>query len=198
MIEVKRRRSDMTNGKLGMTVVGFVVLVGSSSFVAGAGSEAELLKALPSSKQTLASGIKQAQGKAPETAISAKFEMDDKGQLALSVYTAEKGLAVDAEHNVLKELIGSPADTWSPEVEVFKDVPHVSRSAQQLAVMATSKLTLEDIIKQVSKDQPGTVYSVIPVLRDRRPVFEVKVASGGKTVQLTYDAATGIAVKGAK
>ena len=188
----------MRDNKLGMTVVGLVVLAGSSGVVAGTGSEADLLKALPSSKQTLASGIKQAQSKAPETAISAKFEMDDKGQLALSVYTAEKGLAVDAEHNVLKELIGSPADTWSPEVEVFKDVPHVSRSAQQLAVVATSKLTLEDIVKQAAKEQPGTVYSVIPVLRDRKPVFEVKVASGGKTVELTYDALTGTLVKGAK
>jgi len=50
---------------------------------------------------------------------------------------------------------------------VFNDIPHVSRSAQQLAVMATSRLTLEDVIKRAA-------------------------------VPLTYDAATGMAVKGAK
>ena len=103
---------------------------------------------------------------------------------------------MDAEHNVLKELIGSPvAEKWSPEVEVFKDVPHVSRSAQQLAVMALSTLSLADVIQRAEKDQPGTVYSVIPVLRDRKPVFAVLVASGGQTVELAYDAMTGASVK---
>lgn len=124
--------------------------------------------------------------------------MDDKGQLVLSVYTAEKGLAVDAEHNVLKELIGAPAEKWAPEVEVFKDVPHVSRSSQQLAVMALSPLSLADVIKRAEKEQPGTVYSVIPVLRDRKPVFAVRVASEGKTVELAFDAMTGAPVKAGK
>jgi len=183
---------------LSSTLAGFVLLVVVASVAAGAGSDADLLKALPTSKQTLAAGIQQAQAKPPETAISAKFEIDHDGKLALSVYTAEKGLAVDAEHNVLKELIGSPAETWKPEVEVFTDVPHVSRSAQQLAIMALSPLSLGDVIKRAAKDQPGTVYSVIPVLRGRKPVFAVRVASGGKTIELAYDAMTGAAVKSGK
>lgn len=177
----------------------FAVMVGIAGQGAPAfaeGGDAELLKALPSAKVTLAVGVQQAQAKAPEVSISAKFEMDHGGQLALSVYTAEKGLAVDAEHNVLKELIGSPTSgTWKPEVEVFKDVPHVSRSAQQLAVMALSKLTLDDVIKLAAKDQPGTVYSVIPIFRGRTPVFAVKVAAGDKTVELAYDALTGAKAK---
>lgn len=162
-------------------------------------SDDGLLKALPGSKHTLAAGIQQAQAKAPEAAISAKFEMDDKGELSLSVYTVEKGLAVDAEHNVLKELSGSPSRTaWSPGVEVFQDVPHVARSAQQLAVMAVSPMSLLDVIRKAEKDQPGTVYSVIPVFRDRKPVFAVKVGSGGRTIPLWYDALTGGAVRPAK
>ena len=112
------------------TLTGLGLLAGSAGFASDPGSDAALLKALPSSKQTLLAGILQSQAKAPETPISAKFEIDGKGQLALSVYTAEKGLGVDAEHNVLKELIGAPGEKWTPEVEVFKDVPHVSRSAQ--------------------------------------------------------------------
>jgi hypothetical protein len=182
---------------LSSAVAGF--FAASAGFAAEAGSEVALLKALPKSKQTLLGGIQQAQAKAPETAISAKFEMDDKGELSLSVYTAEKGLSADAEHNVLKELSGNPAAAkWSPEVEVFKDVPHVARSAQQLAVMALSSLSLADVIKRAEKDQPGTVYSVIPMLRGRKPVFTVLVASGEKTIEREYDAVTGAPVKTGK
>src|SRR5262249_9486355 len=106
----------------------------------------ELLKALPKSKHTLADGIQQV-AKSPELAISAKFELE-KGKLMLSVYTAEKGLGQDAEHNVLKEHIGdAEVNTWKPEVEVFKDVAHVARSAQQLTLMASSESSLLDVIK---------------------------------------------------
>src|SRR5213592_5130859 len=59
-------------------------------------------QALGKSKLSLLAGIRQAsQGSAK--AISAKFELED-GKLSLSVYTAEKGLAVPAEKNVLQEL----------------------------------------------------------------------------------------------
>jgi hypothetical protein len=125
------------------------------------------------SKQTLAAGIKQAAAKAPEVAISAKFELEE-GNLSLSVYTAEKGLGTDAEHNVLKELAGSPAaEGWKPEVEVFKDVPHVSRASQQLTLMSLSKSTLHDILEKVAREQPGTVFSITPVLQDRKGQFIV-------------------------
>jgi len=74
---------------------------------------------------------------------------------------------------------------------VFKDVEHVSRSSQQLAIIALSKLTLDDVMKQAAKDQPSTVFSVIPMFHGRTPVFAVKVAAGGKLVELAYDALTG-------
>src|SRR4051812_15433004 len=74
----------------------------------------KLLAALPKTKVSLAQGLEQAT-KGPEVPISAKFEMDDKGALSLSVYTAEKGVGVAADHNVLKELSGSPeAGAWKP------------------------------------------------------------------------------------
>src|SRR5574341_1906628 len=57
-----------------------------------------LLEALPRAKVTLAAGIEQA-AQSPAVAISAKFEMDEKGQLSLSAYTAARGLTADAEHN---------------------------------------------------------------------------------------------------
>jgi hypothetical protein len=158
----------------------------------------KLLKELSKSKLTLAAGIKQAAAKAPEVAISAKFELEE-GKLSLSVYTAGKGLGADAEHNVLKELAGSPeADKWKPETEVFKDVPHVSRASQQLTLMSLSKFTLLDILEKVEKDQAGTVFSITPVNRDRKAQFVVLVASEGKAVELTYDLMTGERVKSKK
>src|SRR5580765_1458519 len=60
-----------------------------------------LLKALPAAKHTLAEGIQKV-SKGSESAISAKFEVED-GKLSLSVYTAGKGLGVPAEKNVLQE-----------------------------------------------------------------------------------------------
>jgi hypothetical protein len=146
----------------------------------------ELLKALPKSKHTLADGIQQV-AKTPEVAISAKFELE-KGKLMLSVYTAEKGLGQDAEHNVLKEHIGdAEVAAWKPEVEVFKDVAHVARSAQQLTLMASSRSSLLDVIKKAQQDHPGTVFSVAPAVRKGKPVFVVLIAAGGKVVEATYD-----------
>src|SRR5436853_7942569 len=93
-------------------------------------------------------------------AISAKFELED-GKLSLSVYTAEKGLAVPAEKNVLQELSRSPEqDKWTPKVEVFNDVPHVARSAEQLAVMSLGRKSLAAVIAEVRKTHPGTVFSI--------------------------------------
>ncbi|MCI0362786.1 MAG: hypothetical protein L0219_02825 [Phycisphaerales bacterium] len=110
-----------------------------------------LLKALPKAKFTLTQGIQQS-AKAPGVPISAKFEMDHSGQLALSVYVADKGLAQDAEHNVLKELIGSPESAaWTSETEVFKDVAHVARSAEQLTLIRLSSKSLLDIVKAAEK-----------------------------------------------
>jgi len=156
----------------------------------GADAYAKVIAELPQSKLTLSQGIQQAT-KAPEAAISAKFEIHE-GSLALSVYTAEKGLNGDAEHNVLKELIGSPAgDRWTPEVEVFKDVPHVSRSAQQLALMSLTKLSLLDVIKKVEQEQDGKVFSIAPAIRDGKALFVVVVAKGGKAREMQYDLMTG-------
>src|SRR5213595_3186143 len=136
-------------------------------------------QALGKSKLSLLAGIRQAsQGSAK--AISAKFELED-GKLSLSVYTAEKGLAVPAEKNVLQELSGSPEqDKWTPNVEVFKDVPHVARSSEQLTLMALGKASLTNIIARVQKTQSGTVFSVTPVIRIHRAVAEVLVADDGK------------------
>jgi hypothetical protein len=142
-----------------------------------------LLDALGKSKHTLIDGVRQAV-KGSAVSISAKFELED-GKLSLSVYTAEKGLSVAPEQNVLQELSGSPEEQkWSPKVEVFKDVKHVARSSGQLTLMALGKSSLADIVERVQKTQSGTVFSVTPIIRNHKAVAEVLVADKGKVKKL--------------
>lgn len=144
----------------------------------------ELIKLLPKSRHSLAEALQQL-SKSAEVPISAKFEIED-GAFSLSVYTAGKGPAVCAARNLLQEYAGSPeAETWKPSVEVFKDVEHVARSAQQLTLTSLASVSLLDVVKKAEK--AGTVYSIEPVLKDRRPQFTVLVAHAGKRVELAYD-----------
>ena len=141
-------------------------------------------QALGKSKVSLLEGIRQA-SHGSAAAISAKFELED-GKLSLSVYAAEKGLAVPAEQNVLKELSGSPEqDKWTPKTEVFKDVPHVSRAAEQLALMSLGRKTLAAIIAEVQKTHSGTVFSITPAIKNHKPVAVVLLAQKGKVTTVT-------------
>lgn len=149
--------------------------------------QAALVNALAQSKHTLAEGLRQA-AQTGEVPISAKFEFDDGGKLSLSIYTAEKGLSGDAEHNVLKELSGSPEQKdWKPEVEVFKDVAHVARSSEQLTLLRLSKHSLSDILAMAQKKHPGTVLAITPMVKAHQPVFVVLEAVGkDKVIELDY------------
>jgi hypothetical protein len=152
---------------------------------------AALLQVLDTSKVSLADGVQQV-SKGGEAPISAKFELDDNKKLSLSVYTAEKGLSEDPEHNILKEFSGSPAQAqWSPEAEVFKDIPHVSRASEHLALMALAQRSLADFIALAQSQQKGTVFSAIPEVHDRRPVLVMLVADKGKVNEVRYDLETG-------
>ena len=161
------------------TAMVLAMLWSAAAFAADPKETQALLAALPKSKLTLLEGVRQA-AKGGAVVISAKFELED-GKLSLSVYTAEKGLAVEPEKNVLQELAGSPeGDKWAPNAEVFKDVPHVARSSEQLTLMALGKASLTNIIERVGKSQSGTVFSVTPVIRNHRPAAEVLVAEKGR------------------
>jgi hypothetical protein len=159
---------------------------------------AALAQALPGGKISLLEGLRQV-GKGDEAAISAKFEFDDKHKLSLSVYTAGKGAMVDAEHNVLKEFSGSPeATAWTPQVEVFKDIPHVARASEHLTLMSVSHFTLADIVERAQKRHKGTVFSVTPAVLSKHPVAVVLIADKGKIVELDIDMATGQRVSGGR
>ena len=180
----------MVRSALGALALSITILTNPVSFAGEEADQAALLQALPKSKLSLADGLKQST-KGTEVPISAKFELDDKKQLSLSVYTAEKGLAVDSEHNVLKELAGSPEKTpWVPEAEVFKDLPHVARASEHLTVTALAKHSLYDVASQAQKEHSGSVLSITPAVQNKRPVFIVLVANKGKVAEYAYDAMT--------
>jgi hypothetical protein len=154
-----------------------------------------LLNDLGKAKVSLADGVRQA-AKNGEAPISAKFELDDDKKLSLSVYTAAKGVDVEPEHNVLKELSGSPEQaSWSPNEEVFEDLPHVSRASEHLTLMALSRRPLADLIATAQKEHEGTVYSATPEVKGNRPVLIVLVNEQGRSKEYRYDLTTGQALR---
>ena len=155
----------------------------------------KLIAALDTCKLTLETGIRQAASKSPEAAISAKFELEEKGDLSLSVYTAEKGLAVDAEHNVLKELSGGRNPISGPRNRRRSKTSSTSRDPPSSSRSWPSQDVAHGRDPEGTKNQAGTVYSVTPRVRDRKAVFVVMVADKRKPVELVYDATTGAQVK---
>ena len=125
-----------------------------------------------------------------EVPTEAKFEMDD-GELQLSVYTSEAGLAVIPEENVFKEYKGPATGTeWDPNIEVFEDFAHIARSAQYHTLLSMTDVTIPDIIEKASAEG-DTVISVKAKVRDGRPVFEVYSADDGTAEETLYDLLTG-------
>lgn len=152
-----------------------------------AGGDDALLALLPSAKVDLARGIAQAESQGAR-AISAKFELDS-GKLSLSVYTAKKGIELDAEHNVLTELSGDPTQSeWNPNEEVFADAKHLTRASYHLTLVQRSRMSLAVVIAKALARQSGQVYSIEPGVHERSPIFHVLIASpGGGHVQVDVE-----------
>jgi uncharacterized membrane protein YkoI len=146
-----------------------------------------LLAALPASKLDLLNGIVLAERQGA-VAISAKFELED-GKLSLSVYSAKKGLELDAEHNVLSELKLDPTVSDSkPTEEVFSDAKHLARASYHLTLVQRAQLSLSSVISKALAKQPGRVYSVEPAARAHLPIFHVRIAtSAGSRVEVDVE-----------
>src|SRR5229473_2937503 len=120
--------------------------------------------------------------------------------LAVSVALAEEGghdqtalikALPQSKHSLMD---GLRQATRTPEVEVFKDVPHVARSSQQLTLMSLSRFTLADIVAKAQKEHQGTVFSIAPTVRNHKPVFVVLAAVKGKAVELDYNVSDGMLI----
>lgn len=147
----------------------------------------KLVAALPSAKLSLADGIRQAT-KRGETPLSAKFEFDDEGKLSLSIYVAGKGANAPAEQNQLQELSGdASADKWNPKTEVFQDVPHIARSAQQLTLVALGHINLIKMLERAQKEHNGKVYSITPILDKDTVKLVILMAKNGRSAEYTYN-----------
>ena len=151
-----------------------------------------VMEALPTAQLNLADAISSAPTTAPETPIAARFEMDDNGQLVLSVCTAELGLSVGAESNNFREISGgAESQEWCPECNYLTDAQRLSQAAEQLTLMSVSPFSLLDILKKAERDQSGIPFSITPVVRDRKAEFLVLVAEVDRVVRLHYDLMTG-------
>lgn len=173
-------------------VIALAVMAGFAGLwvIAAEGDHANIIQAPPGGKLTLADGIQQAV-RAPEVAVSARC-VDNAGKLLFSIYTAQKGFALDAEHNVFRELSGSPgAGIWKPNEDILKDIPHVACASGQFTLLSLTNLSLLDILKKAETDQPGTVLSIAPVVQDHKAQFLVIVSAMDRKVELRYDLMTG-------
>lgn len=127
-----------------------------------------------------------------------KYQLKD-GQLALSVYTVLEGKRPIPENSHTVEHIGSPypaanAKNWAPKVDVFgldkQDDVHVGRSAAFLALLQTTKVSLQSASDYASRF--GFVYRVEPEVYFKEgdtnrgvPVLNVLILTkDGKTERL--------------
>jgi hypothetical protein len=110
--------------------------------------------------------------------IEAKFEIGDDGHLSLSIYPVSKALKIDAEHQDFFELAGNPTSHYAPSATRFDvpDVEHVTRSARDLTLVQTMRMSITNAIaKAESLINHGVVYWVIPTIRGPRAGFGVYV-----------------------
>jgi hypothetical protein len=176
-----------------LSVVCTIVLIVSGSAVrAQDADEADpsLVHALSTAQVTMVAALSMV--KPPAVPISAKYELDDRRNLSLSLYVATQGTR-NPNHAFLKEVSGNPgAATWSPASETLNGASDGSDGVTQRRLMATTKLTLIDIARQAIADQPGTVFSVIPTVVAGKPQFAVKVLGPNSQIAtMAYDLKTG-------
>lgn len=80
--------------------------------------------------------------KPPKAALSAKYEVGDRGRLSLSIYVAAHGVR-DANRASLEEVSGDPlAAKWSPSTETLRNASDVSEATIQRRLLTATKLTL--------------------------------------------------------
>jgi len=130
---------------------------------------AAMAKAMTGATVKLDQGINAT--KAQGTPISAKYELDDKGALQLSVYTAKGAdfmeVIVDNKTGVAKT------------GEKITDAADLKAAKSQNDAMGKAKMSLDQAAAKAATDNAGyTVVSVIPTLQGASPVADVQLMKG--------------------
>jgi len=170
----------------GAVVAGFAALVGFAGHNAifadddddDEGQEA-LLKLLGASKINLQQGLAASEQQGQP--ISGKFEVE-KGKLQLSVYTAKDGKFFE----VLVDYMNGGVT----KVESITEGDDLAAAKSQSAAMAKAKTTLKEAVdKAAAQSANARVISVVPSLKDERPVASIALLDGEKfkTVQQPLD-----------
>jgi hypothetical protein len=106
-------------------------------------------------------------------AIEAKYEIDDSGKLALSIYPLGASLEMDAERNVFQEVSGDPTVVpFKPAApEKFSDAEHLKRSSRDLTLVQLGTKKLPDVVAAAEAD--GSVFWAIPTIKATRAGYGV-------------------------
>lgn len=132
-------------------------------------AHAELAKALPSAKVSLAEGL--AASASEGTPISGKFELEE-GKLQLSVYTM-KG-------DTFSEVIVDHTTGQVAKVEPITGGEDLTAATAQRAAMTKAKKSLQMVVDASVKAHVGMrAVSVVPALKGAQAVAEITLSKNG-------------------
>lgn len=132
------------------------------------GNQAAVAKAALSARVSLERGL--AASASHGRPISAKFEMED-GKLQLSVYTMKGGKFL--------EVSVDPTSGTVVKAEPIAEGEDYTAAQSQSATMAKAKGTLRAAVAHALRSNRGfRAVSVMPSLKDDRPVADVTLAKG--------------------
>jgi len=132
-------------------------------------AHAELAKALPSAKVSLAEGLTASAREG--TPISGKFELEE-GKLQLSVYTM-KG-------DTFSEVVVNHSTGKVAKAEPITSGEDYTAATAQRAAMTKAKKSLQTVVDAAVKAHAGTrAASVFPTIEGEHAVAEITLAKGG-------------------
>jgi hypothetical protein len=153
-------------------------------------SDGKLLQLLPHSSVTLSQGIPKLTGML-QTPLSAKFELNSKGELCLSVCVSENWLAAPVAMNftnTLKEItVQVDSKNWKPVTKMITDQADMTLASAQWKLLNHSHESLVDALARAQTEHKGaTMVAIAPVEKDGKDDFVVRYAKEGQLAEAMY------------
>ncbi len=164
-----------TTRKAGLVPVLVAAALGWWSTLAAQDNDApQANQAPPLAQAVMSAAVPLERGLAASTShgqpISAKFEMEE-GKLQLSVYTVKGGKFFEV---IVDHTTGKVA-----KAEPITETEDYTAAQSQRAALAKAKGSLRTAVEQAVRSNAGfRAVSVVPSLKDDRPVAEVTLAKG--------------------